>query len=152
MTITLEEIKTAQAKVGEMIAAFEGQATFASRFPVSVPAPALLPGEKWICAVIPPNGAGYHLALLPGTNNGADHDTQLEWSSQQGGDLPDLTEQALLRAYAPDEFQKCAYWSKQKHATESGWAWSTDFGRGTQRYNDQNRQLPARAVRRLVFQ
>ena len=152
MAITLEVIKAEQKKVSDMIAAFERQTAFAMRFPVSVPAPELLAGEKWICAVITPEGAGYHLTLLPGANDGSDHDAQLQWASEQGGDLPDLTEQALLRSYAPDEFEKRAYWSKQKHATEAGWAWYTDFSYGHQDITHQTYKLPARAVRRLVFQ
>lgn len=152
MSITLEEIKGAQQKVAEMIAAFEKQAAFENAFPITVPAPNLLSGEKYVCSIIEPNGAKYHLTLLEGDNDGTDQDSQLEWAAKQGGDLPDLTEQALLRKYLPNEFQQCAYWSKEKHKTESGWAWYTNFGYGSQNYDDTSSKLRGRAVRRLVFQ
>lgn len=159
MSITIQEIESAQKasedahkKVAEMIAAFKSQAEFAGRFPITVPAPLLLPGELFVCSIIEPNGKKYHLTLLPGDNNGTDHDAQLAWAAKNGGDLPDLTEQALLRKYLPDEFQKCAYWSNEKHKTERGWAWCAGFNYGNQYYNNTYSKFRGRAVRRLVFE
>jgi len=152
MTLTLEAIKAEHSKIGDMIASFERRAQFEARFPITVPAPMLLPGEKFACTVIEPNGTKYHLTLLPGDNDGIDHDGQLKWAAQQGGDLPDLTEQALLRKYLPDEFQKCAYWSKERHKTERGYAWCTGFRYGGQGCSHQDGKLRGRAVRRLVFE
>ncbi len=152
MSITLEEIESAQQKVSEMIAAFKSQAEFAGRFPITVPAPDLQPGEKFVCTIIEPSGKKYHLTLLPGDNDGVDHDAQLAWAAKNGGDLPELTEQALLRKYLPDEFQKCGYWSKEKHKTERGYAWYTTFGLGGQSFTSTTFKLRGRAVRRLVIE
>lgn len=152
MTITLEIIKAEQSKISDMIAAFERQARFEQQFPITVPAPQLLEGEKFVCTIIEPGGTKYHLTLLPADNDGTDHDAQLAWAADQGGDLPDLTEQALLRKYMPDEFQKCAYWSKEKHKSGNGYAWFTNFSNGTQYWSDEYDEFRGRAVRRLVFE
>lgn len=152
MTITLEVLEARQAEFSSLIEAFKKQVRFKERFPVTVPAPEVAADEKWVCAVIEPTGLKYHLILLPGDAEGADHDTQLAWAVETGADLPDLTEQALLRKYLPDEFQKAAYWSKEKHKTERGWAWSTHFSYGYQYYSDESFKLRARRVRRQIME
>ena len=153
MTITLEVLEARQAEFSSLIEAFKKQVRFKEQFPVTVPAPEVAADEKWVCAVIEPTGLKYHLILLPGDNDAADHDTQLAWAVETGADLPDLTEQALLRKYLPEEFQKVAYWSKEKHKTECGCAWYTYFGCGHHDYFiDVCNKLRARRVRRLVFE
>lgn len=93
------------------------------------------------------NGKPHHwVILLPGDAEGADHDTQLTWAAEGGGDLPTPSEQSLLRANLPDEFKAEWYWSNKKHGR--GWAWSTGFSYGIQTFSSVSTKLRARRVRR----
>jgi len=93
------------------------------------------------------NGKPHHwVLLLPGDNEGADHDSMLEWAKEQGGDLPSPEEHMLLRANLPGEFKRDYYWSNRKE--RNGYAWYTDFSNGHQYCNHQSGKLRGRAVRR----
>lgn len=146
-TLTLDAIKAEHAKVADMIAAFEAQAKFESSFPVTVTAPNPNPGELWLGVVITGKKME-HIYLLPGDNDGASWQEQMDWAKSIGGDLPNRVEQALLLALMKDQFKDAAYWSNERHASVSACAWYQYFYNGTQNYYDTDLELRARAVRR----
>lgn len=149
-TLTLETIKAEHAKVADMIAAFEAQAKFESSFPVSVQAPKPNPGELWLGAVIT-GKTMEHIYLLPGDNDGASWQEQMAWAKSIGGDLPNRVEQAMLFSSMKDQFKEAAYWSNEKHVSDSAYAWYQGFGNGIQDCSSTCRKLRARAVRRLAI-
>lgn len=111
--------------------------------------PPLNEGEIYTGAIIAPDGTGHHVILLPGDNDGASWNDQMEWAKSVGGDLPDRVEQALLYRHLVDRFQFGWYWSNTQHSGSSYYAWSQIFGDGYQDYDYEGRKLRARAVRRL---
>lgn len=149
--LTLDAIKAEHAKVAEMIAAFEAQAKFESAFPATVQAPKPNPGELWLGAVITGKKME-HIYLLPGDNEGASWQEQMDWAQAIGGDLPNRVEQAMLYTHMKDQFKEAAYWSNEKHASDSCFAWYQDFDDGFQDYIGTNYEHRARAVRRLEIQ
>ena len=111
--------------------------------------PPLADGEIYIGAIGDAAGNLHHVILLPGDNDDATHEAQLEWAKSIGGDLPSRIEQAMLWANHRDQFLKEWYWSNETHHSESGWAWSQYFCNGYQDLYDRRYELRARAVRRL---
>ena len=108
-------------------------------------------GEVYLGSFVDKSGDVTHTYLLPGDNDRATWQEQMEWAKSIGGDLPTRAE--LLMAYEQhrDLFKKAAYWSSQPDTDPgySGWAWCQDFSGGTQYGNRQGYELRARAVRRL---
>lgn len=111
--------------------------------------PELADGEIYVGAIGDALGNLYHVILLPGDNNDATHEAQLEWAKSIGGDLPTRIEQAMLLANHSDQFKKDWYWSNEIHHAESGWAWCQGFDDGPQGYYRKYGELRARAVRRV---
>ena len=111
--------------------------------------PPLAEGETYIGCIGDATGNLHHVILLPGDNDDATHEAQLEWAKSIGGDLPNRIEQAMLWANHRDQFKKDWYWSNQTHHSESGWAWYQYFTSGTQLISYRYYALRARAVRRL---
>ena len=146
--VTLEQIKAAQQQVNDLIAAYESKPTLPNIFPVELTAPELLPGETWIATLVADDGkTKYHLTVLDGDNDEADWDTQMRWAKEQGGDLPDRVEQAILFKYAKHLFKGEAYWSNTQYSSLN--AWYQDFDSGYQYYGNKSSELRARVVRRL---
>ena len=114
--------------------------------------PELADGEIYIGAIGDALGNLHHVILLPGDNDDATHEAQLEWAKSIGGDLPNRIEQAMLWANHRDQFQKDWYWSNETHHSESGWAWYQGFFDGLQLSSHKGNELRARAVRRLPIQ
>ena len=112
--------------------------------------PELAAGETYVATVIDAaEGKGYHLILLPGDNDGASWQAQIEWAKSIGGQLPTRVEQSLLYAKHKNLFREAAYWSCTEHESESGWAWYQYFSHGLQTNYRKDYELRARAVRRL---
>ncbi|MBB3256901.1 DUF1566 domain-containing protein [Paraburkholderia sp. WP4_3_2] len=113
--------------------------------------PEIAEGELYVGAVVDKDGSGHHVILLPGDNDGATWQAQMEWAKSVGGDLPNRIEQAMLWANQRDQFQKRAYWSNEQDDDPyySGWAWYQYFDFGTQTTDVKSCELRARAVRRL---
>ena len=109
----------------------------------------LADGEIYVGAIGDALGNLYHVILLPGDNNDATHEAQLEWAKSIGGDLPTRIEQAMLWANHRDQFKKNFYWSNETLHTESSWAWYQSFDYGYQDGSSRSNELRARAVRRL---
>ena len=112
--------------------------------------PPLAEGETHIGLIGDADGNAYHVILLPGDNDDADWDAQMEWAKSIGGDLPNRIEQAMLWANHRDLFQKDWYWSNELHHNNDAYAWYQIFNTGTQsNYDRSYDRLRARAVRRL---
>ena len=111
--------------------------------------PKLAEGETYVGCIGDALGNLHHVILLPGDNDDATHEAQLEWAKSIGGDLPNRIEQAMLFANHLDQFKKDWYWSNEIHHAESGWAWFQDFYDGSQNGLNRGTELHARAVRRL---
>lgn len=111
--------------------------------------PPLSEGEIYIGCIGDAAGNLHHIILLPGDNDDATWEAQMEWAKSIGGDLPNRIEQTMLWANHRDLFQKDWYWSNETHHSESGWAWIQDFIYGTQGYDHKYTVFRPRAVRRL---
>lgn len=107
-------------------------------------------GEIYIGAIINSKDEGHHFFLLPGDHE-ANWADSLEWAKSIGGDLPTRAEQAMLYADFKGEFEECAYWSGEEHATGSDCAWCQGFSYGYQGYGHKSCKLRARSVRRSKF-
>ena len=111
--------------------------------------PPLAEGEIYVGCIGDAAGNLHHVILLPGDNDDATHEAQIEWAKSIGGDLPNRIEQAMLWANHRDQFKKDWYWSNEIHHSESGWAWFQVFSYGYQLFSRRDDELRARAVRRL---
>ncbi len=153
MSITLDEIKSQQSKVSEMIAAFEAQAAIAINYPITINFPKLNIGEKYVGAVISADSSKrHHVILMPDEQDEINWTDAMEWAQKLGGSLPNRVEQALLFATMKDQFKAEAYWSNTQHAANSVYAWYQGFYDGYQYDYDKSAELRARAVRRLIIQ
>jgi len=110
--------------------------------------PPLAEGETYVGAIGDQHGNVHHVILLPGDNDDASWQAQMDWAKSIGGDLPTRVEQAMLWANCRDQFQKDWYWSNEQHQNPS-YAWSQYFGSGNQSNYDTSAEVRARAVRRL---
>lgn len=152
-TITLEEIKEKHSKLAEMIAAFEAQAKIAASFPITIEQPVTKNGEKWVGTIISADGSKrYHLFLLPEERESINWKDAMSWAQSAGGELPDRTESALLYATMKAEFKEAWYWTREPHASDSGFAWFQGFSFGNQGYDYVGTEGRARAVRRLFIE
>ncbi|VWD01870.1 hypothetical protein BLA17378_05294 [Burkholderia aenigmatica] len=119
--------------------------------PVAVSIPQLAEGEIYLGIITNTAGEQHHVVLLPGDNDDATWQAQMEWAKSIGGDLPTRIEMLFLLENHRDEFERDAYWTCQPDTDPgySGWAWYQYFGNGDQDDDVQTNELRARAVRRL---
>jgi hypothetical protein len=147
--ITIDELQTDVNAILNKIAAFAKQAV-QPVYPVAVSAPDLWPGERLVGTIITADGSRrYHLTVFGEDFEPADWNTQMERAKAIGGELFDRVEGALLAATMKDEFKEQAYWTRERHAAVSDYAWFQRFGGGDQGDYHINGKLPARAGRRL---
>ena len=147
MTITLEEIKKEQNKLVEMIAKFETQTSTQYVFPEA--RINLRYGERYAGLILDDDGApSHHLILLPGGVELSWEDATA-WADRIDGGLPTRHEQSLLFANLRDQFDSRGYWSCVQYAEHSDYAWSQDFGYGSQHCGHKGSKHRARAVRRV---
>lgn len=109
--------------------------------------PELAEGEIYVGCIGDADGTLHHVILLPGDNDDATHEAQLEWAKSIGGDLPTRLELSLLYAKCKSLFEEVAYWADD--CPESGWAWYLHFYYGTLTSLTRGNELRARAVRRV---
>ena len=121
------------------------QATEQTRFPL----PPLNEGETYAGAIINPDGTGSHTILLPGDNDDADWQTQMDWAKSIGGTLPDRVQQAMLYKHLPEHFQKDWYWSGEQRS--AGSAWCQYFDDGDQDWGSTYDECRAVAVRSVAI-
>ncbi|RQZ78820.1 DUF1566 domain-containing protein [Burkholderia cepacia] len=119
--------------------------------PTAATIPQLAEGEIYVGIVANTAGELHHVILLPGDNDDATWQAQMEWAQSIGGDLPTRVEMLFLLENHRDQFQPDAYWSNQPDTDPgySGWAWCQHFDGGGQSSYRQGYELRARAVRRL---
>lgn len=113
--------------------------------------PALKKGEVYVGAIINAAGKGHHVILLEGDVQ-KNHADAMAWAKEQGGDLPDRVEQALLFRDHRDEFKRDWYWSNTPYERDSGCAWYQGFDYGYQSASTVSYASRARAVRRVPIQ
>ncbi|WP_186200620.1 DUF1566 domain-containing protein [Burkholderia gladioli] len=113
--------------------------------------PPLAEGEIYLCGFVNAAGDVTHTILLPGDNDDASWQDQLDWAKSIGGDLPTRAELVIAYEKFRDQFQSDAYWSNTPDTDPgySGWAWGQHFTNGSQNDNRQSNEFRARAVRRL---
>ena len=111
--------------------------------------PELKEGEIYAGAIINPDGTGNHVILLPADQDKITWQAAMDWAKEQGGDLPNRVESALLFNQSKDQFKEDWYWTNETHAYDTEWAWCQVFGYGYQLSNSKGRKLRARAVRRV---
>ena len=153
MTITLETIKAEQTKLAQMIEKIEENMKKNAFFEYQGKRVPLAIGEKYIGTIISADGTrNHHIILLPGAVSGKTWIDAKEWAESIGGELPDRIEGALLFATMKDEFEEEWYWTREAHASGSGYAWYQRFTSGNQDLGGIGGKLRARAVRRLIIQ
>lgn len=109
-------------------------------------------GEVYAGLILGQDGEkDYHLFILPGEAERVTFAQAQDWAKKAGGDLPNRREQRVLFANAKAAFQPALYWSGEKHASVSDYAWVQDFDSGGQGSGNAYTQLRARAVRRLFI-
>lgn len=111
----------------------------------------LAEGETYVGLIGNHLGEAYHLILLPGDNDDATWQAQMEWAKSIGGDLPDRVEQAMLFKHFKGEFKEDWYWSNTAGNDKASWAWYQGFNHGFQGSYGTNDEFRARAVRRVPF-
>ncbi|MBR8221263.1 DUF1566 domain-containing protein [Burkholderia ambifaria] len=113
--------------------------------------PPLAEGEIYLGGFVDKNGDVTHTILLPGDNDRASWQEQMEWAKSIGGDLPTRAELVIAYEKLRDQFKPTAYWSNTQDDDPeyAGWAWYQTFRYGSQRYDLQSNEFRARAVRRL---
>lgn len=113
--------------------------------------PTLNEGEKLIGSYAGPDGKTTVVILLPGKASSLTWPKAMQWAKDQGGDLPNRIEALLLFQHHRDEFQRVVYWTNEKHAEVSSYAWYQSFDNGNQNYWLQDNKFMARAVRRVAI-
>lgn len=107
-------------------------------------------GEQYVGTIVTADGTrNHHVVLLPGELSGVIWDVAKEWAASIGGELPDRGESALLFATMKDEFDEALHWTREAHASRSGYAWCQDFDGGIQNAYSFCYKLYARAIRRI---
>jgi len=153
MTITLNDIKTEQSRLAEMIAAFEAQGAMST---ITIPEMQieLKEGEHYAGIVLGKIGeSNFHLILLPGEAESVNWADAQAWAEKAGGWLPTRSEQALLFANLREQFKSAWYWSGEEYVSAPEYAWVQSFSYGVQSYGHKDgSELRARAVRRLIIQ
>ena len=147
--ITLQSIKAKQDEISKMILSFEQQPSeIEYLFPETQIS--LKPDEHYAGLILGKDGeSSYHLILLPEDKSDINWNDAIVWAKQQGGDLPNRREQALLYANLKEHFEERAYWSNTQNASHSASAWYQGFYYGGQGNWYKTHELRARAVRRV---
>jgi len=148
--ITLQTIKAKQDEILSLISSFEKQTT---EYVFPHTEISLKAGERYAGLILGKDGeSSYHLILLDGHQSEINWTDALTWAKEQGGELPNRREQALLYANLKEEFEEAWYWTNEQHASISSSAWYQNFYNGNQINTSKGGELRARAVRRLIIQ
>jgi len=113
--------------------------------------PELKEGEIYAGAIINPDGTGNHIILLACDHEKTTWQAAMDWAKEQGCDLPNRVESALLFNQAKSEFKEHWYWTNETHVNDTEFAWYQHFEDGHQRNIIKNGKLRAKAVRRVFI-
>ena len=122
--------------------------------PSAQPAPpAPNEGERYVGTIVRADGTGHHIYRLP-----IEHGKKLSWAKameyakEQGAELPDRVEGALLFATKEDcEFEAEWYWTREQHAGYDACAWCQYFLDGHQDYSPKGYDFRVVLVRRVAI-
>jgi hypothetical protein len=118
--------------------------------PASFPIPALRAGEGYAGVLLDAAGKPIaHLVELAAERENLTHAEALAFAKEQGGELPDRQEAALLYANRKAAHQERWYWTREEYAGDSAYAWIQYFGDGHQGGGLMGNRYLARAVRRV---
>ena len=120
-----------------------------SMLPTIVYLPEINKGEVYVGGTISPDGRITHTILMSEERLVKNWDAGMTFAQQQGGDLPNRIEQAMLWAHHRKFFQERAYWSNEQYAHDSDYAWYQSFINGYQGNWHKADETMARAVRRV---
>lgn len=146
--ITIESIKQDVVALNKKFADFEEQQK-GRTITVAGRTLTLKAGEEYVGTIVAADRA-YDLILLPGEFKGT-HADCMKWAAEQGGELFDRVEGALLFATRKADFEEAYYWTRETYASNDAYAWYQYFGNGHQYDYRKGNSYRARAVRRLVF-
>ncbi len=148
--ITLEQLKTDYAALGEKIVTFEQRLKYPDEFIITGRIIKLNPGEQYAGTIFMQSDPYYDLILLPGDKDDGNWQDAMAWAKEQGGELPTRSEQSMLFANLKDEFKAGWYWSNETPASHEGSAWCQGFSSGSQSWTSKRASsIRARAVRRV---
>ena len=111
-------------------------------------------GDRYVGAILRADGSGHHLYRLP-LEKGLKKTwpEALAYATEQGAELPDRVESALLFNTREDgEFEREWYWTREQHAGDDAYAWCQTFGLGGQNYDLKDDELRVVLVRRVAIQ
>lgn len=150
--VTLEAVKERQDELATLISKLEAQWKKLTFFEYQGERIALNPGETYVGTITTPGEYGsYHLIKLPEEIESATWKQALAWAEDQGGELPNRVEGALLYVTLKDEFKDAWYWTREPHSKDD-YAWVQSFIGGYQNDYHKDNDYRAVAVRRLVIQ
>jgi len=115
--------------------------------------PPLAEGEIYLGGFVDANGDVTHTILLPDeAGKRLSWPDAMRWAKSLNADLPTRAELVIAFEQHRGEFKEAAYWSNTPDADPeyAGWAWYHYFTSGGQDLTHQDRELRARAVRRLT--
>ena len=149
MNYTLQQIRSDLRALAERWDAYEAE-------PISIPGwtvPGfnLHLGERHIGTILSDDGHGHHIIRLP-----YDQDKRLTWqeameyAEQEGAELPDRVEGALLYAKREaDEYAAEYHWTREQLAGHESYAWLQSFGYGSQSLIHKDFKYRVVLVRRI---
>ena len=111
--------------------------------------PEIKKSEVYVGGTIGPDGRITHTILMSEERLVDNWDAGMMFAQQQGGDLPNRIEQAMLWAHHRKLFRERYYWSNEQFAHDSGYAWGQSFYYGNQSRWHKAVKGMARAVRRV---
>ena len=119
----------------------------------SIPLPDLAEGEVNAGLIFNDDGTPSHWAILlpQKPEKKLNHTDAIAFGTTVEGELPTRQELFLLAANCKKHFEPDWYWSNEKHASASDYAWYQTFSDGYQGCITTTNELRARLVRRFVI-
>lgn len=114
--------------------------------------PAMKPGEEYSGILVDQTGKPTaHLIEIAIRDTEGTQEEQIIWAKEQGGELPDLQEGALLYANRKHAHKARYYWTREPSAGHADYAWLQTFGNGHQSLGHKGSRYLACAVRRVAI-
>ncbi|KVX53363.1 hypothetical protein [Burkholderia cepacia] len=147
--VTLEHIKTEQARVAALIEKFERQSVTTEyvieRAIIPLPAGARLAGP-----IFKEDGSlDYYLILHADEQNGS-HDGVKAYTAGRGLKIPNKREGRLLQAAFPEFCAEGSMWLEEEYEEDSAYAWCQTYSYGYQDLSRKSAELRGVAVSRFI--